>query len=216
MLVRWRLAPLAAVACAAATLGYAACGGKAVIDAEDGAGGSGGAPSGPGPGPGPGQGGSAPTGPTTTNVGVGGGSLCQQACSLVDQCLASPGDCVARCSDELLCPESHDGFLHCLIDELDTSFPCDLPDDCIVELQTFLDCNGVESFEGTCTEENGVCTCDVVDHNDNSYQTKCDTDANGTLCECVANGVPQGSCLTPAFKQCSPIDDCCATLFFLP
>jgi hypothetical protein len=220
-MVTRRIASLLAATAACAVMIYAGCGGKAVIDGDPdgGAGGVGAAGPGPGPGPGPGQGGSPNPGPgpnTTTNVGVGGGSLCQQACSLVDECLADPGSCVARCEDEIDCPSSHNSFLTCLIDELDTNFPCDLPDGCIQALNSYVDCIGSESFQGNCFEKAGTCSCDLFDFENNSYQTTCTPSSNDTLCQCVENGVFEGSCTTPNFEQCSPIDDCCATLFFLP
>ena len=189
------------------------CGGIAVIDAEDGSGGEGGSPNGPGPGPG--VGGNGPI-TSTNNVGVGGGSLCQQGCSLIDTCLEDPRDCVPECNDERLCPDTHNTLISCLIAEFSATYPCDLPDACIVELNNYTSCVGAGLFKGTCSEGKGICDCNVTDQNGDNYQTICVPSTNFTECKCSKNGESIGTCQTPNFNQCSPLDDCCATLFFVP
>jgi hypothetical protein len=198
-------------AIAALALGWSsACGGIAVID------GSGGASSGPdsasgsgaaAPGPGPVGPGSSSSGPT--------GNLCVDACNLIGACYA-PAGCADGCMNVLpACESKRDAFLQCLFDQLNPAHPCDLPDVCIVPLDSFAVCLGLKPVTGVCSDEGGTCTCAITDPENNAYDTSCDAFEFST-CTCTLNGKPLGTCTTPGFEQCSPLDDCCATLFFVP
>jgi hypothetical protein len=186
------------------------CGGIAVVDG----GGGQGAGQSNGSGSGASQQGPAPVGPgPSSSTGVTG-DLCVDGCNLIAGCYLPEG-CIDGCRAVVpACTGQRDTYLTCLFDELLTSHPCDLPDKCIVALDKFTACLGLKPVSGTCSDADGTCSCSVTDPEGNSYGTSCDA-LEFSTCACTLNGVSVGTCTTPGFDQCSPLDDCCATLFFV-
>jgi hypothetical protein len=192
------------------------CGGIAVID-----GGSGGASSGSAGSGTQGQGGNTNTKAANTATSsastAGGGGLCQSVCDQIDECMTDPADCVALCSDETLCVSTQRALLNCLLEEANPDYPCDLPDACIVSAQAYRVCIGSGSITGTCPDEDVDCDCSVADSMGNTFVTQCDAVSGGTRCDCFLNTSLEGTCTTPAQgAECSPLDDCCATLLLVP
>jgi hypothetical protein len=198
--------PLPTILWAAAALAASAapaCGGKAVIDE---------APLG--------SGGSASSSSSSSSGSTSSGtvpSLCAQGCEMLEGCLLG-GGCVAACNAvEPDCKPEQDALLECMVEHFVANYPCNLPDECVVQVHALVGCTDNAQTGGTCAADTTPgCSCSIYDQQNNLLEMKCSSDGGVLDCSCRHNDQLVGSCWQPGFAECDPYADCCATLFFVP
>ncbi len=190
------------------------CGGKAVVDpGVTGTGGGSSTSSGTG-----GTTSSTSTSTTSTSgTGGGPGSLCMEACSKIDGCLTMGADCTDSCQQAMdSCLPQQDDYLMCVIDA-PMEPGCGVVPDCNSDLLAFRDCKNIHELSGGCgMDPNGGCDCQVDDNQGNLYESYCASSEGQNKCECFFNYEPVGQCSFTGIENCFPLDNCCASLFFVP
>lgn len=200
----------------AVALGLFACGGKVVIDAENGAGGAGGT-------------GSSSNGSSSssTGTGMGGGdpqSLCDKACEKMN---GVPGcaqpDCAKLCFTEYqkagMCQAVFLDLVTCVIDNAGVGGSC-TGQPCDASSQTYQDCiNGGTGgcSTGTCSGgPDGSCQCGGV-CNGSEVSAACFTPPNGApTCICSVGGKEIAKCDASGGGSglpCDIVSGCCSIYF---
>lgn len=172
-----------------------ACGGATIIDAaeSEGQGGGGG------------------------NDGTGGGvaapTLCERACSSLEDCDAGRDHCVTECEGRLQkgCGEAYREWIECALDRAGTL--CGDLSKVGCSIQEYMSCQPSPPGELGCNDGPDGCSCSVFVSPGIVLEQRCD--ASGQ-CGCYSGGEgpPVGTCPGEIF-ECSYVDNCCAGIFYL-
>lgn len=139
-------------------------------------------------------------------------ATCDDACELVDACLAQPQLCLPRCNNRpTVCEAEHQAWLDCLMANANDASPCQTPYQCKSALNTFIDCTS-EPLEETCS--GGGASCDCTRTTLTAKRTvQCEALDTGAMhCTCLLQGTQIGECNDTAGAACG-FDGCCGALF---
>lgn len=126
-------------------------------------------------------------------------------------CVTLSEDCIGNCTGTSgPCDEPHLAVLECFSQALDASCNGPYPN-CFDQLFAYLDCRNVSSPSADCVSSPSFCACSVDFPGGKVYDSECE----GDLCDCFANGDYVGTCLQDpqATQICEPLLSCCDAMW---
>jgi hypothetical protein len=206
--------------------GLMACGGTAIVDGTTGNGSS--SSSAASSGSGAAGASSSGVGASSSGTGASGpGAPCTTICDHAADNGCSQVDCAASCAsaleDDGPCSGDLAALVDCWSDNLQPGL-CAPPAVCEKEHLTFLACSG-EAFDfNGCPEisaegelPTGGCSSVACDFEGSVYVESCWCESEGEFatctCECIKDGVVEGTCEEDGNEGCYPLAACCEFVF---
>lgn len=205
------VAPLATLTLVT-TLG---CGGIAVVEKDDGAGGST-----SGSGASSGSGTTSSSGTAATSSSASGGTTheqnCAGYCANLEAVQCTTDKCFDYCVDAFSatnCTEQWKTTVACFAGFLETDLCNTVPGPCQDEVDALQSCGVILCMPNDCAgSADGYCNC-KTHCGATTYEADCKPSGSTSVCTCLTNGVPIGTC--PGGDTCpgSAYATCCVTLF---
>jgi hypothetical protein len=191
-------------------LAVAGCGGKAVIDAPLGDGGSD-ATNGSGAGASPNS-----SVAVTTSVSTGPTiPACATACASIGVCLIDESACISACAAATAgCGAEQRTWLDCVVATHLGGCTIAPGSPCLNQLVDFLACRNELPVAGDCTIGPDGCQC-VESSVSSDFGALCTPTSQGMTCDCFLDGTLVGRC-DQTNEECLPTLDCCAAILFVP